>query len=304
MIAVPVVVLGIAVTVGYRKFSLDLAAGRISQALSRLSESIDEELRRTTLLTATLSTDRRFSAVVERFAQSTTPKAGYEASQLLEDRLSSFLSYSNKTGAVVLYLRGLPVFLYRNNGLLFDRPMPRSAWFDSALGHPNSTIILDDLDSYSLNPSRRPLLKVAVCPSAAALSHGFEALVVAFRVPFLDAITDYEFASSNEELILVDHDARVILCSSAARMGTSLDPSFLVPAVLRRGGATFLVSQAEIPSAGWTLVGVTNYSRVARDIEGFARIARWVLLVLILLFSFYIEIFFRAGHQADPHPDP
>jgi two-component system sensor histidine kinase YesM len=293
VIAVPVVVLGIAVTVGYRKFSLDLASGRINQALSRLSESIDEEVRRTTLLTATLSTDKRFSAAGERFAQSTTPKESYETSQLIEDRLSSFLNYTNKVGAVALYMRGLPVVLYRNNGQLFERPMSRGAWFHAATTQPDSTVILDDLDSYSLTQSRRPLLKVAVCPSAVAYAHGFEALVVAFRVPFLDTITDYEYAPSNEELILVDGKARVILSSIASRMGSTLDPSLLAPAVLRRGGATFLVSQAEIPSAGWTLVGVTNYSRVARDIEGFARIARWVLLALILLFSFYIEIFFR-----------
>ena len=143
VIAVPVVVLGIAVTVGYRKFSLDLASGRINQALSRLSESIDEEVRRTTLLTATLSTDKRFSAAGERFAQSTTPKESYETSQLIEDRLSSFLNYTNKVGAVALYMRGLPVVLYRNNGQLFERPMTRGAWFQAATAQPDSTVILD-----------------------------------------------------------------------------------------------------------------------------------------------------------------
>jgi two-component system sensor histidine kinase YesM len=293
VVAVPVIVIGIAVTVGYRRFSLDLAAGRISQTLSQLTESIDEEVRRTTLLTATLSTDTRFSADVERYAQSRTPKESYAASQRMEDRLSSFFNYSNKIGVVALYLRGLPVFLYRNNWQLFARPMERTAWFQTVIGQPNTTVILDDLDSYSLQQNRSPLLKVAVCPSAAAFAHGFEALVVAFRVPFLDTIADYEFAASNEELILVDSNARVILSSTAARMGTTLDAALLVPAVLRRGGTTFLISQAAIPSAGWTLVGITNYSRVARDIDVFSNIARWVLLALILLFSLYIETFFR-----------
>jgi two-component system, sensor histidine kinase YesM len=291
VIAVPVVVLGIAVTVGYRRFSLDLAAGRINQTLTQLTQGIDEEVRRTALLTATLSTDTKFSAAGELFAQSRTQKQSYEASQLVSDRLASFFNYTNKIGVVALYMRGLPVFLYRNNSQLFERTMPRTAWFDTVTRRPDATVILDDLDSYSLTASRRPLLKVAVCPSAEALGHGFEALVVAFRVPILDVITDYEFASSSEELILVDAAERVILSSTAARMGTTLDPSLLVPAVLRRGGATLLVTQAAIPSAGWTLVGVTNYSRVARDIEGFARVVRWV--VLVLLFSFYIEIFFR-----------
>jgi two-component system sensor histidine kinase YesM len=293
VIAVPVVVLGIAVTVGYRRFSLDLAAGRINQTLTQLTQGIDEEVRRTALLTATLSTDEKFSAAGESYAQSRTPKQGYEASQVVGDRLAAFFNYTNKIGVVALYMRGLPVFLYSNNAKMFERPMPRTAWFEAVTRHPDSTFILDDLDSYSLGASRRPLLKVAVCPNAHALARGFEALVVAFRVPILDEITDYEFASSSEELILVDADKRVILASTAARMGTTLDPSLLVPAVLRRGGATLLVTQAAVPSAGWTLVGVTNYSRVARDIEGFARVVRWVLLVLILLFSFYIEIFFR-----------
>ena len=292
IVAVPVIVIGIAVTVGYRRFSLELASGRIGETLSRLTESIDEEVRRTTLLTATLSTDTRFSADVERFARSTTATDSYAASQLMEDRLSSFFNYSNKIGVVALYLRGLPVFLYRNNWQLFARPLQKTGWFPLVTGQPNTTVILDDLDSYSLI-RQGPLLKVAVCPSADALAHGFEALVVAFRVPFLDTIADYEFAASNEELILVDSNARVILSSSAARMGTTLEPALLKPAVLRRGGTTFLVSQAAIPSAGWTLVGITNYSRVARDIDVFARLARWVLLALILLFSFYIEIFFQ-----------
>jgi two-component system sensor histidine kinase YesM len=293
VVAVPVIVIGIAVTVGYRRFSLQLAAGRIDQTLSQLTQSIDEEVRRTALLTATLSTDSRFSADVERFARSTTAKESYAASQLMGDRLSSFFNYSNKIGVVALYMRNLPVFLYRNNWQLFARPMERTAWFQTVTGQPNTTVILDDLDSYGLQQNLRPLLKVAVCPSAEALAHGFEALVVAFRVPFLDTISEYEFAASNEELILVDANARVILSSSAARMGTTLEPALLRPAVLRRGGITFLISQAAIPSAGWTLVGITNYSRVARDIDVFATIARWVLLILILLFSLYIETFFR-----------
>ena len=142
VIAVPVVVLGIAVTVGYRRFSLDLAAGRIGQTLSQLTQGIDEEVRRTTLLTATLSTDARFTAAGERFAQSRTPKQSYEASRLMEDRLASFFNYTNKIGAVALYMRGLPVFLYRNNWQLFERPMPRTTWFHAVTRLPDSTVIL------------------------------------------------------------------------------------------------------------------------------------------------------------------
>ncbi len=293
VIAVPVLVLGIGVTVAYRRFSLDLAAGRIGQTLSQMTLGIDEEVRRTTLLTATLSTDARFAGDVERFAASRTPRQTYDASQRMEERLAAFFNYSNKIGAVALYLRGQPVFLYRNNWLIFERPMPRGPWFDEVTALPNFTVVLDDFDNYSLHPGARLTFKVAVCPSAGARARGFEALVVAFQAPFLDTISEYEYAAQNEELILVDEHARVILSSTPGRLGTTLDGSLLKPSVLRRGGTTYLVSQSAVPSARWTLVGVTNYSRVSQDIERFAGAARWVLLGLLLLFSFYIEMFFR-----------
>ena len=293
VIAVPVLVLGIGVTVAYRQFALDLAAGRIAQTLSQITLGIDEEVRRTTLLTATLSTDTQFADAVERFAGSSSPRLAYDASKQMTERLAAFFNYSNKIGAVALYLRDRPVFLYGNNGQLFERPMSRGGWFDEVTRVPNLTLVLDDFNPYSLRPETRRTLKVAVCPSAGALKRGFEALVVAFQVPFVDTISEYEYAKENEELILVDEHARVILASTPARLGTTLDGSLLKPSVLRRGGATYLVSQSLVPFARWTLVGVTDYSRVAQDIERFAGAARWVLLALLLLFSFYIEMFFR-----------
>ena len=293
VIAVPVLVLGIGVTVAYRRFSLDLAAGRIGQALAQLAQGIDEEVRRTTLLTATLSTDEDFVSTVHRFSRSRTPAESYKAAAQIQDRLNAFFNYTNRTGAVALYLRDLPVFVHRNNTQLFERQMPRGPWFDTVSAHPDSTIILDDFDSYSLGSGAGPLFKVAVCPSAAARSQGFQALVVAFRVRAFDAIADYEYSKENEELILVNGSGRVILASTPSRVGTTLERSLLSPSVLRRGGTTFLVSQASVPSAPWTLVAITNYSRVAQDIEAFARAARWVLLVLLVLFSAYIEVFFR-----------
>ncbi len=293
VIAVPVLVLGIGVTVAYRRFSLDLAAGRIGQTLSQITLNIDEEIRRTTLLTATLSTDEGFAGAAERFSSTRDPQRAYAASVQMTDRLAAFFNYSNKIGAVALYLRNQPVFLYRNNVQLFERPMARGAWFDEVTRVPNLTLVLDDFDPYSLRPEARRTFKVAVCPSAGALKRGFEALVVAFQAPFVDTISEYQDAMENEELILVDDRARVILSSSPARMGTTLDASLLKPAVLRRDGATYLVSQSSVPSTRWTLVAVTNYSRVAQDIERFARAARWVLLAVLLFFSVYIEVFFR-----------
>jgi two-component system, sensor histidine kinase YesM len=293
VIAVPVLVLGVGVTVAYRRFSLGLAAGRNTQTLNQMAENIDEEIRRTTLLTATLSADADFISQVYSFSQSRTKKERYAATGQIDDRLDAFFKYTNKIGAVALYLRDLPVFVYRNNEQLLEREMPRGPWIKAVTSLPDSTVILEDFGSYSMGSGQRPLFKVAVCPSAMALAHGFEALVVAFRLPIFDTIANYQYAKQSDEIILADQAARVILSSTPARIGTMLDASLLTPSELRLRGTTFLISRSRIPSPGWTLVGITNYSRLARDIETFARAARWILLALLLLFSFYIMMFFR-----------
>lgn len=292
-IAVPLLVVVIAVTVGYRRFSLDLAKSRAAQALAPLAEGIDEEIRQAALLTATLSTDRTFVASAVRLNESRGAREQYEAGGRIDERLSAFFNYTNKTGAALLYLRDLPVFMHRNNGFLFDRPLPKGAWYQTIISAPDATVILADLDTYSLAPTPRPLLKVAVCPSRDSFSRGFEALVVAFRVPFLDRVVSTQGERGEEELLLIDGTRRIILSSSPGRLGTRIDESLLAPVVFKRDGSTYVGSPASIPSAGWMLVSITDFSRVTRDIEALGSLARWLLLAALIGFAAYIEVFFR-----------
>jgi two-component system sensor histidine kinase YesM len=292
VVVLPVVVAGIVVTVGYRRFAQELATRRIDETLGQLAQSIEDEVRRTALLAATLSNDRAFVATVLRYASAGTPQRRYEESSLIEDRLSAFFNYTNKIGVVGLYLRDSPVFLHRNNRLLLERPLPKGSWYEQCRNPINTTIVLDDLDSYSLSPQQPPLLKVAVCPSLAAYREGFEAMVVAFWEPSLAAVASPGSEMGGEELILADREGRIILASNPERVGGTLDPDLLAPRVLRRGRDTVLSASAAIPSASWLLVGLSNYSHVARDVETLVRVARITLVALILLFSLYIEFFF------------
>jgi two-component system sensor histidine kinase YesM len=291
-VAVPMLIVGIAVTVSYRQFSLELAANRAAQSLAPMAQGIDEEVRRASLLAATLSTDPQFVDNAVRLNDSRTPREQYEASGRIEERLSAFFNYTNKVGAVLLYLRDQPVFLHRNNGLLFERPLQKTAWFETVVSEPNATTIVGDLDSYSLDPTQRPLLKVAVCPSRDSLARGFHAIVVAFRIPFLNKVAE-AVPASGEELILVDASRRIILSGTPGQLGATIDASLMSPGVVRRAGSTYVASSASIPSAGWTLVSVTDFSRITRDVERLGTLALWMLLALLAGFGVYIELFFR-----------
>lgn len=283
VIAVPVVVLGVAVTVGYRRFTVNLAETRINQTLSQLTQSIDEELRRTTLLTATLSTDVHFSEYVQRYARSRSSRESYEASKVLEDRLSAFFNYSDKTGAVALYMRGLPVFLYRNNGPTELHSDPRR--------------------SGQLQPERH----ATTAPESGRVPErrGFAARLRSPRGRFPRPLPGRHHRLWIYRLQRgADPRERTVSCHPVhlgRTRGHHAGAALLSPAVLKRGGNTFLISQSTVPSTRWTLVAITNYSRVAKDIESFASVARVVLIALFLLFSFYMEIFFPAGDT--PHQD-
>ncbi len=291
-IAVPVLVIGIAVLVAYRRFTLELAVNRAVQAVATLAQGIDEEIRHTALLTATLSTDQRFVQSAVQLNERRGKSREYEAAARVQDRLSAFFNYTNKIGAVLLYFRDRPVLLHRNSALLFERPLDRGEWYAIVKEKPDATVTLGDLDSYSLRSGSRPLLKVAVCPSRDSLAAGFEAMVVAFRVPFLDRIAESGLGGS-EELLLADGNGRIILSPDPERIGAQIDSSLLTPSTFSRGRSTLIASSASIASAGWTLVSVTDYSALTADVDAFARLARWVLFALLLAFAIYIEVFFR-----------
>ncbi len=108
--------LGISVTVAYRRFSLDLSAGRTSQTLSQITLGIEEEIRRTTLLAANLSTDAESTDAVASFAGGRTSRQSCDASKRMEEKLSAFFHCSNRIGCIALYLRGQPTYLYRMIG--------------------------------------------------------------------------------------------------------------------------------------------------------------------------------------------
>jgi two-component system sensor histidine kinase YesM len=291
-VAVPLVLVGVAVTLGYRQFSLQLATSRAAQSVTPLAQSIDEEVRRTSLLTATLSTDPEFVNMVVALNDSRYARQRYEVSASIDARLSRFFNYTNKTGAVLLYLRDGPVFLYRNNGLLFERPLLKTEWYDTVVNTPDATVTMNDLNSYSLSSTQRPLLKVAVCPSRQALARGFEAMVVAFRVPYLDQVAEGD-ESSGQELLLVDSSKKVILAAAQDLKGTDVDAARLSPGVFRLSGSTYVSSPASIPSADWTLVSITDFSLITRDIVRLARLAEGMLLVLLIAFAIYIQVFFQ-----------
>jgi two-component system sensor histidine kinase YesM len=291
-VAAPLVVVGIALTLGYRQFTLDLAVSRAAQALAPIAQGIDEEARRAALLTATLSTDGNFVESVVSLNDSRTQRAQYEVGARIDDRLSAFFNYTNKIGAVLLYLRDRPVFLHRNNGFLFDRALPEDEWFTAVVGAPDATLIMPDLDSYSLDRGPRPLLKIAVCPSRDALDRGFLAMVVAFRVPFLDEVAQSP-AAGTEELLLVDSSRRVLLSGTPGLRGTTIDASLLTPSVFRRGGSTYVSTPASVASAGWTLISITDFSLLTRDVARLGQFALWLLLALVAGFAVYIEVFFR-----------
>lgn len=292
-VALPLVAVSTAVTLRYRRFLLELATSRAAQTVAPIAEGIEEEVRRAALLAATLSTDEEFVALAERLNGARDQRERYADTVLIERRLTEFFDYTNKTGAVLLYFRDRPVFLHRNNGLLFDQPLPRGAWYETVTSAPNATVILDDLGSYGLETSARPLLKVAVCPSREALRNGFQAIVVAFRVPFLDRVAGFGPVSSEEELVLVDRDGATILARDSWPSQTPTDAPLRGPSVFRRDRSTLVAAPASIPSADWTLVSITDFSLLTRDVARMGRVAWWALIALLVAFMGYVEVFFR-----------
>jgi hypothetical protein len=113
-----------------------------------MAQGIDEEVRRTSLLAATLSLDAPFVETVVALNDSRGAREDYEAVSRIDERLSAFFNYTNKVGAVLLYLRDKPVFLHRNKAAV-RAPARPGRWYEAVTRH--ATAIVGDLDSYGLD---------------------------------------------------------------------------------------------------------------------------------------------------------
>jgi two-component system sensor histidine kinase YesM len=309
-IVIPIGIMGILLARINERILLRDASRRTLQSLEQVAYGIDEEARRISLLAAALAHDVQFADYAAGYNQAKDGASQYAWARRMEQHLDSFFNYTNKIGAVVVFLRNKDPYVYRNSPLLFQTVLEKGEWFREVVREKSRTRILPDLSSHSIGSVDLPVLSVAVCPEERVYARGLEALVVSFKVSYFDQLASGEGFRPGEELYLVNPAGQVLLRSlpeqAAEDDRDTLQPEQILAlpnsSVFRgEGSARYLVSSIPLPFSSWRLLSSIDTTRITQQIDVYVSLARYSIMAFLLLFVVFVILFFyevvRPIHQ-------
>jgi two-component system sensor histidine kinase YesM len=309
-IVIPVSAIGILLPKINERILLQDASRRTLHTLEQVAYGIDEEAKRISLLAAALAHDAQFVDYAAGFNHATDGASEYAWSRRMEQHLDSFFAYSNKIGAVVVFLSDKDPYVYRNSPLLFETALEKGDWYREAVREKSRTRILPDLNSYSLHSADLPVLSVAVCPGEQAYRRGLEVLVVSFKVSYFDQLQNGEGFGAGEQIYLVNAAGQVLLDSASAAEGPAAGKTPRPEQILDlEAGSVFrcedrrsyLVSSILLPFSSWRLLSSIDTARITQQIDIYLSITRYSIMAFFALFLIFIALFFyeiiRPIHQ-------
>jgi two-component system, sensor histidine kinase YesM len=270
--------------------------------ITQVAQSIRSEADGVSILTSALYHDQELRTLADQYARAAGTGERYLASTSLNDKLMSFFIYSNRVGAVVLYMRRGGVFYYSNyQNIRSVGGIDRSVYAE-AKKDPGKVFLLDSLTGVAGNIGERFMLSVAVCPSPEEYDTNIDAILVMVRVPYFDTLMSRSQSETASDVVIYSRDGRVLLTSLPSSV-TEDHLAGLVPprADLEGAAATFrpvrlegrswLASSLRMESTGWTIVLLAGQSSITGRITSYQWYVYPALALLCVLFFLYAGIF-------------
>ena len=270
--------------------------------ITQVAQSIRSEADGVSILTSALYHDQELRTLADQYARAEGSGERYLASTRLNDKLMSFFIYSNRVGAVVLYMRRGGVFYYSNyQNIRSVGGIDRSVYAE-AKKDPGKVFLLDSLTGVAGNIGERFMLSVAVCPSPEEYDTNIDAILVMVRVPYFDTLMSRSQAETASDVVIYSRDGRVLLTSLPSSV-TEEHLAGLVPPradsegaaatfrPVRLEGKSWLASSLRMESTGWTIVLLADQSSITGRITSYQWYVYPALALLCVLFFLYAGIF-------------
>ena len=268
--------------------------------INQVAQSIRAETDGVSILASALYHDIELRELADNYARAEGSGARYLAATRLEDKLVSFFIYSNRVGAVFLYMRNGTVYSYWNYSNIRSGGIDHSV-YDAAKRDPGKVFLLDSLTGAVGSVGEKFMLNVAVCPPASEYDTSLDAILVMFRVPYFDSLVP---GRTGSDVVIYGRDGSVLLSSLPATAaperlallvpphdgGASRGetPSFRQVAF---GGRSWLASSLRMESTGWTIVLLADRSAIMGRLTSYQWYLYPALGLLTVLFFVYAGIF-------------
>lgn len=294
LVALPLLLVCLSLSLFYMNALIDTVQGQANGLLEQVAQNVDKELTNVSVLTATLRYDKELNAAAEARGQSRTSPERIAAAQRMSVRLNDIFTFTNRMGLIAVYMRDGTVLQSSNYPNLQLPILGDQAAYRGARSQPDQVVIIDSLSGMAPQ-GERFILSALICPGDGADS-GIEAIMVMFRISYLDQLTVPPRQDESAGLILLGRDRGAILSDFTGRLDANdrerirrLPPG---GAELRLQGKSFLVNSRQLEPAGWTLLLAVDKAGITKRIMDYQWYLYPALALMTGLFLVYAMVFF------------
>jgi two-component system sensor histidine kinase YesM len=288
IVAAPTLVISVVLARLYLSALYATVAGQDEATTEQVAQNIRSETDAVSFLASALVHDRELAGLADGYAQAADRAELYRLERRLDDKLTSFLSFSNRVGAVSLFLRGGKRYTtanVRTSGLI------QPDLLAEALADPGKVFLLDtlgDLGNHSI--------AIAVAPPPEEPS-ALEAVLVHIRVPYFDALAAGPGGGEEgPDAMVIGRDGRPLLSSvpaASADLTAAVRRAAATPGhEVRAGDRAFLATVRLLDPTGWTIAVLSDTATLSRRVMRYQWYLYPALGLLALLFIAYAELFF------------
>jgi two-component system sensor histidine kinase YesM len=300
---------GLLVNVALSRLYLSALFSTVSRqteaVIAQVARSIAGEVDGISMLVSALFHDADLRAFADLYSQAGSAGERLLASNRLNDKLVSFLTFSDRIGAVALFMRNGGIYIYSNYPNLRSVASIPRAIFAEAKKEPGQVFLLDSLSGVAENIGEKFMISVAVCPETWEYDTRLDAILVMFRVPYFDQLVSRSGTEAGSDVVIYGRDGRVLLSSLPETEEVRRLASLVPPAATggEAGGGAFrqaalagrswLASSLRMETTGWTIVLLADRAAITGRITSYQWYLYPALALLTILFLVYAGLLTR-----------
>ncbi len=306
---------GLLVNVALSRLYLSALFSTVSRqteaVIAQVAGSIAGEVDGISMLVSALFHDADLRAYADRYSQAENAGERLLASNRLNNKLVSFLTFTDRIGAVVLFMKNGGSYYYSNYpNLRLIGDIDRAAYAE-AKQEPGKVFLLDSLSGVAGNIGEKFMISVAVCPGEEDYDTRLETILVIFRVPFFDRLVSRSGAEVGQEVVIYGRSGQVLLSSlpdtAQAQLLASLAPAEEANGEAGGGafrqaalaGRSWLACSLRMETTGWTIVLLADRAAILGRLTSYQWYLYPALALLTVLFLVYAGLLAREREQRE-----
>ena len=303
VVAVPSLLVSAVLVRLYLAALYETVARQTEVTAEQVAQNIQNETDTVAILAAALLHDPQLRDLAAAYGAASDPRLRYLAARRLDEKLVSFIQYTNQVGAVVVYLKGGPTYAYSNYPNVRGVGAIDRRVYAEAAADPGKVFLLDTLAAPAPTVGAPSMISLAVCP-AAHDDTAIEALLVMFRAPYFDALQARWGDDEGSAVVVFGRAGRPILSSlppgaageetaALARLaGAAAAPGGASAQEVQADGRPWLATLYPMRSTGWTLALLADKAALSGKVGKYQWYLYPAVALLALFFLLYAEVFF------------